>query len=395
MNIPSLLRDLHQIIGENSIWADLGFALIVSALALFVGFTLYWFAHFIIGRLISQISKTWKNPIGGILLRRKVIKRACYFIVLLIFFKALPYILVDFPAWEDFFHRVLSIFNVYLFIQLIIASLWAVAEYQTRKNKVKMRPIKGLVQFIVAAIYLVGIIIIISLILNKSPMVLIGSLSAISAVLMLIFKDSILGFVAGIRISSNDMVRIGDWITVPKYNADGNVVDITLNTVKVRNFDNTIVTIPPYILISEAVVNWRGMQDRGTRRIQRTISIDSTTVNFISQDSVKKYQDIRFDEFFGTLKDAPETNIGLFRLYAIWYLNQRSDISKTETLMVRQTSIDDNGVPLEVYCFTTTSVWEEYEKIQAEIFEHLLSAIPLFGLAVYQRTAQKDERRVL
>jgi miniconductance mechanosensitive channel len=220
-------------------------------------------------------------------------------------------------------------------------------------------------------------------------MVFIGSLSALSAVLMLIFKDILLGFVAGIRLSSNDMVRIGDWITMQKFGADGNVIDITLTVVKVRNFDNTIVTIPAYNLISESVVNWRGMQDSGMRRIQRAIYIDSTAIFLLNEKNTENINKIFLKDIENKM---PETNIGLFRLYISWYLRQRSDIAKNNTLMVRQTDIKDTGIPLEIYCFTNTVVWEEYERVQTEIFEHLLATVPVFGLRIYERSGQKDER---
>ncbi|MDR1974711.1 MAG: mechanosensitive ion channel family protein [Bacteroidales bacterium] len=390
----SLKDFFQQTLGENSIWASILFALVVFAIALCVGVALYWVAYFLITRTVKQISKTWKNPIGHILIRRKVIKRACYFIVTVAFFKASPLIFSDFSAWQIFFHRLLSICNVYIFVLFIISLIWSIAEYQARKGHAKMRPIKGLMQFVTLAVYSVGIIVILSLIFNKSPMVLIGSLSALSAVLMLIFKDTLLGLVAGFRLSSNDMVRIGDWITIQKYGADGNVTDITLTTVKVRNFDNTIVTIPAYTLVSEAVINWRGMQESGMRRIKRVLNIDITTIVRLNE-KVLFGNNEQLSQFLEDTEcdDDAETNIGFFRSYAEWYLWKRNDISKDATLMVRQMDIDDMGVPLEIYCFATTTVWEEYERIQSEILEHLLSVVPCFGLSIYERSAQPDSRR--
>ncbi|MDR2556571.1 MAG: mechanosensitive ion channel family protein, partial [Bacteroidales bacterium] len=305
--IENILSSLKEFLGANTLL----FALIVFALVLSVGVILYWIAYFLITRIVRQISKRWKNPIGNILIRRKVIKRACYFIVTVVFFKASALIFSDFPLWKGFFHRLLSIFNVYIFVLFVVSFLWSITEYQAKRRHTRLRPIKGLMQFVTLVVYCIGAIVILSLLFNKSPMVLIGSLSALSAVLMLIFKDSLLGLVAGIRLSSNDMVRIGDWITMQKFGADGNVIDITLTTVKVRNFDNTIVTIPAYNLISESVVNWRGMQESGVRRIQRTIYIDCVTISSLTEKSKENLD----KTFLKEIEDKmPETNIGLFRL---------------------------------------------------------------------------------
>ena len=383
--IGNILSSLKELSGANTLL----FALVVFVLVLFVGVALYWIAYFIITHSVRQISKTWKNSIGDILIRRKIIKRSCYFIVTIVFFKANEVIFYDLPAWQSFFHRLLSICNVYIFVLLTVSFLWSVAEYQVKRGNAQLQPLKGLMQFVTFVVYGIGIIVILSLIFNKSPMVLIGSLSALSAVLMLIFKDSLLGFIAGIRFSSNDMIRVGDWITMQKFGADGNIIDITLTTVKVRNFDNTIVTIPAYNLISESVVNWRGMQDSGVRLIQRTVYIDCVTISFLAREN--KYN--LNEAFLKSIEDKmPETNIGLFRLYIMWYLRQRSDISKDNTLMVRQTDIKDVGIPVEIYCFANTTVWEEYERIQTEIFEHLLVMVPIFGLGIYERSGKEDDR---
>jgi miniconductance mechanosensitive channel len=386
--IENALSFLKEFLGANTLL----FALIVFVLVLFIGIALYWIAYFLIIRIVQRISKTLKSSIADILIRRKVIKRACYFIVTVIFFKTNDLIFSDFPAWQGFFHRLLAICNVYIFVLFIISSFWAIAEYYAKKRHAHLRPMKGLMQFVTLIVYGFGAIIILSLIFNKSPMVMVGSLSALSAVLMLVFKDSLLGLVAGIRLSSNDMVRIGDWITIEKFGADGDVTDITLTTVKVRNFDNTIVTIPAYSLISESVVNWREMQESGMRRIRRAIFLDSTKIFPLTE----KYKANVNKTFLKDIEnEMPETNIGLFRLYATWYLKQRSDISKKGTLMVRQKDIKDLGIPLEIYCFTNTSVWSEYERIQTEIFEHLFAVIPAFGMGVYQRSGKDDERYML
>ncbi|MEG2665542.1 MAG: mechanosensitive ion channel, partial [Bacteroidales bacterium] len=307
-----------------------------------------------------------------------------------------------------------ELFIVFLFMKIVVAIMWVVVDYQEQKVGVRTKSIKGLVQFMAIIVYFLGSIVLISIIVSKSPLVFIGGLSAISAVLMLVFKDSILGLVAGVQLSNNDMVRIGDWITMSKYNADGTVMDITLTTVKVQNFDLTITTIPTYNLITDSVTNWRGMQEAGGRRIQRSIYIDITTIHFCTEEMLLRFSkvdllknyiqeknaEIKADntqqgyETFENLNGRSLTNIGVFRKYVELYLKNHPRVSKLPglTLLVRQQAADEVGMPIQIYCFLNTTDWLVYEEIQSDIFDHLLAAIPFFDLSVYERTAQVDNR---
>ena len=272
-------------------------------------------------------------------------------------------------------------------------------------------PLKGIFQGIklISAI-LVGILMI-SLLIGQSPAILISGLGAMAAVLMLVFKDPILGLVAGIQLSANDMLKLGDWLEMPKYGADGAVIDIGLTTVKVRNWDNTITTIPTWSLVSDSFKNWSGMSASGGRRIKRSISIDATSIHFLDEDErqrlhkahlLKPYLTTRHQEIdeWNQQLDAPEsvlihrqmTNIGTFRAYLNEYLRHHPRIRKDMTLMVRQLAPDDHGLPIEIYAFTNTVVWLEYESIQADIFDHIFAVIEEFGLRIHQSPTGNDIR---
>ncbi|EDQ4606965.1 mechanosensitive ion channel family protein [Salmonella enterica] len=272
-------------------------------------------------------------------------------------------------------------------------------------------PLKGIFQ----GIKLIGAIIVgilmISLLIGQSPAILISGLGAMAAVLMLVFKDPILGLVAGIQLSANDMLKLGDWLEMPKYGADGAVIDIGLTTVKVRNWDNTITTIPTWSLVSDSFKNWSGMSASGGRRIKRSINIDATSIHFLDDDEkqrlltahlLKPYLTSRHQEIdeWNKQLNAPEsalnhrrmTNIGTFRAYLNEYLRHHPRIRKDMTLMVRQLAPDDHGLPIEIYAFTNTVVWLEYESIQADIFDHIFAVVEEFGLRIHQTPTGSDIR---
>ncbi|MGY9339711.1 mechanosensitive ion channel family protein [Citrobacter braakii] len=272
-------------------------------------------------------------------------------------------------------------------------------------------PLKGIFQGIKLISAIVVGILMISLLIGQSPAILISGLGAMAAVLMLVFKDPILGLVAGIQLSANDMLKLGDWLEMPKYGADGAVIDIGLTTVKVRNWDNTITTIPTWSLVSDSFKNWSGMSASGGRRIKRSISIDAASIHFLDEDErqrlhkahlLKPYLTTRHQEIdeWNQQLDAPEsvlnhrrmTNIGTFRAYLNEYLRHHPRIRKDMTLMVRQLAPDDHGLPIEIYAFTNTVVWLEYESIQADIFDHIFAVIEEFGLRIHQSPTGNDIR---
>ncbi len=273
----------------------------------------------------------------------------------------------------------------------------------------KDRPIKGFLQVIEIILYIVLIIMIISIMVDKSPVALISGIGALTALTTLIFKDSIVGFVAGMQLTWNDMLRIGDWIEMSKYGADGDVIDITLNTVKIQNFDKTIVTIPTYALISDSFKNWRGMQEMGARRIKRSINIDITSIKFCTNEMLDRYKKINILKDYIKnkeieLKDSNEktenkdllingrnlTNVGVFRIYVQNYISNHPKIHNGMTLMVRQLVPGDNGLPLEIYAFINDIDWVNYENIQSDIFDHLFAVAEFFELRIFQKPSSYD-----
>ncbi|NKF22463.1 mechanosensitive ion channel family protein [Solimonas marina] len=279
----------------------------------------------------------------------------------------------------------------------------------------RTRSIKGYVQLAKIVLFVVGAIVVIALLIDRSPLLLLSGLGAISAVLLLVFKDTILSLVASIQIASNDMLRVGDWITMPQFNADGDVIDIALHTVKVQNWDKTVTTIPTWRLISDSYKNWRGMQDIGARRIKRALVIDASSVRFL--DDAEQHDLHRFNLLRDYLQSKREelarwnrelgehgkvpvnqrrlTNLGVFRAYAQAYLQAHPEIEHRQTCMVRQLDPTSTGIPMEIYCFTATTVWLEYERIQSDIFDHLLAILPEFGMAAYQQPSGVDVRHAL
>lgn len=301
---------------------------------------------------------------------------------------------------------------VFFLVMAVSAALSAMEALYRGTALGAQRPIKGLLQLVKLVLFIVAALVIIASVTDKRIGLLLSGLGAMSAVLILVFKDTILGFVAGIQLSSNDMLRVGDWITMPGAGADGDVIDITLYTVKVRNFDHTIVTVPTWKLISESYQNWRGMADSGGRRIKRALLIDAATVRFLDADALERLGRFRLlHDYLGakhtelaewnrSLGEASEqmvnrrrlTNLGSFRAYVTAYLKEHPKIHHQMTCMVRQLASDAKGVPLELYCFTSTTDWAAYEGIQSDIFDHLYALLPEFGLALYQPPTGQDLR---
>lgn len=305
------------------------------------------------------------------------------------------------------------------FIILTIAlALGAILEvvnllYMRRRNAY-LKPIKGYIQVIKIVIYAIASILIVATLIDRSPLILLSGLGAMAAVLMLIFQDTLLSLVASVQISSGDMIRVGDWVEMPQLNADGDVIDIALHTVKIQNFDKTITTIPTKRFISDSFKNWRGMQESGGRRLKRSLFIDQHSIHFLTPDELQHLKrfsllDGYFDDKLSelnqwnsqhvksssgdTLDSRRLTNIGTFRAYMEKYIRNHPDIHQTGmSLMVRQLSPTPEGLPVEIYCFTKTVDWAEYEGIQSDIFDHLLAIAPEFNLRVYQAPSGSDMR---
>ncbi len=365
--------------------------------------------------LMRMLTRRTKWDWDDAFLEHGVFKRLAQMVPMIIIhfgIKAVPHV----PhAWDVGVQRVVTALTVMFALLAVSAVFNALETLYQRSPHARMRSIKGYVQLLKIVLFVIGAIAVIATLIGRSPVLLLSGLGAISAVLLLIFKDTILSVVASVQIASNDMLRVGDWITMPHFNADGDVIDIALHTVKVQNFDKTITTIPTWRLISDSFQNWRGMQDVGSRRLKRSLNLDLGSVRFLDHEEIGNLRRFRLlDEYLqekdselsdwnaklGDARDVPVnrrrlTNLGTFRAYALDYLRAHPQINGDMAIMVRQLDPGPTGVPLELYCFTTTTVWAEYEKIQSDIFDHLIAILPEFGLTVYQQPSGTDLRLAL
>ena len=327
---------------------------------------------------------------------------------------AAPFTLDEFPGALN---RVLQFTQIYLvFVSLLSVNAFLNAIYEIYQGfeVSKSKPIKGYLQVFKIVLFVFGTIIAISMLLGKSPVYLLGGLGAFSAILLLIFKDPILGLVGGIQLSANDMVRPGDWIVQQKSGADGVVTEISLTTVKVQNWDKTITTVPTYSLVSESFTNWRGMEESGGRRIKRSVFIDVNSVKFCSQEMIDRFRKINLVSDYVEQKESElaeynksnnvdnsvlvngrrQTNLGVFRAYLMAYLRSNPNIRQDMTFLVRQLQPGESGIPMEIYVFSKVQEWASYENIQSDIFDHVLAAVPEFELQVFQNPSGADFRRL-
>lgn len=360
-----------------------------SAVVLMIaaGVGINWGIQWLFAWIMEKRAKNKRSRWHGYLVKRRLGHHLLLLIPGMLLY-VLPYL---FYKTDDqmirYLHRADIIFMLTVLIRILNAVLFCFLDFYSTTDKNKKHPLKGLVQALQVILYFVGGIIIVAVLIDKSPAVLLTGLGASAAVLMLIFKDSILGFVAGVQLSQNNMVRIGDWIQMTDDSANGTVEEITLNTVKVRNWDNTITMIPPYTLVSAPFKNWRGMQESGGRRADKRIFIDINSLMVCTDDMISK---IKADlPLMAENKEdnASEilTNIQLYRLYIERYLRHNPDVNQSLDIIVTQKEATPFGLPIEVYFFTREKAWAVYEKKQSDIFDHLMTIAPDFGLRIYQR----------
>lgn len=334
--------------------------------------------------LVSQTRTEWDDR----LLSPGVLHALARLIPPVIWYALLPMAFAENPLLLNVLHKACLIYLtvvVLLFIHALLDTLQNISsEHETLRN----RPLKGVYQMVNLIAAAVGIIIIISILIDKDASAILTGLGASAAILMLIFKDTILGLVAGVQLSANDMLRPGDWITMSKYGADGYVTEVTLTTVKIQNFDKTVTTIPPYALVSDSFQNWRAMRESGGRRIKRSLPIDVNTITIMPHGHI--------EALIGEGLATPEhlqretSNLRLMIDYAVGHIQRRDDINHDLMQMVRLLQPTAEGLPVEIYCFTATTVWPEYEAVQNDLFDHLISILPRFGLRLYQRPAGRD-----
>lgn len=380
-----------------------------SLLFLLIGsFLLYLITLKALLPLVHYLVINSPTKIDNALMDRKVFKRLIL-LPSLIFLYHYSYLL---PFMDEWIKRIVTAAAIWVFVLAFDRFVLAVNDIYERLPRAKGKPIKGFVQIVEIIAYMFGTITVISVLLGRSPWVLVSGLGAMTAVLILVFKDTILSLVASVRITANGLIEIGDWIEMPQYGADGDVIDIALHSIQIQNWDKTITSIPTHKLIDESFKNWKGMQKAGGRRIMRNILIDTASIKFCDEDLLAELEKIHLlkdylkekkKEISAYNKDKgiPEddfingrhlTNIGTFRAYIVQYIKNHPQIKNDLIILIRQLQPEAVGLPLQVYAFADTTVWGEYEDIQSDIFDHLLALAPVFGLRVFQYPSGKDLR---
>ena len=339
--------------------------------------------------LANKITRRTSSRWDDILLNSDVLTNIFRIFPPIVMLALLPYMLEHDSIIYFWSAKVIAIYITAISIKISFSILNALYDISNQNPRLRNRTLKGVFQMFKIIAICVGAIIIISIVIDKNPSNVLTGLGAMAAVLMLVFKDPIMGLVAGVQLSANDMLRPGDWITLPKHDADGEVMEVTLTTVKVQNWDKTITTIPPYALVSESFQNWRGMFDSGGRRIKRSIYIDMNSISFCTPEQQKRFGDR------GWLKGLEEhdeaiVNLTVLRNYLDIYLRNNKRVNQNMTLMIRQLQPTAQGLPLELYFFSANTAWVAYEHLQADIFEHIIAMLPEFGLKVFQNPAGRD-----
>ena len=398
-----ILKRLNLRIGLNDALAT-GIAETVATLSmLLVSIGLFFLIKFILKKTVYKIIMRSTNQYDDLLIKNKVIGRICLLIPALLIAAWLPDVLPDFPETCDFLIKLVKILEIIIFIMILISIVTTLEDIYNTHEMSKLKPVTGLVQVIKIVLYTLGGLVIIAFLLDTKLSTILIGLGTMSAVMMLIFQDTIKGFVGSIQLSANDMLRIGDWIAMGP--ADGNVLEINLTTVKVQNWDNTITTIPTYNLVSNPFTNWRGMSESGGRRIARTINIDVNTIRYCTPEMIEKYKHYSLVKDYITEKEEDiaeynkanhidtseimngrqQTNLGIFRAYIKAYLNNNPKLNHNLIMMVRQMQPTEFGVPLQIYAFSSDKKWVNYEEIQSDIFDHVISAATMFDLKIYQK----------
>lgn len=365
----------------------------ILLLAVIADYICRYFINSVVHRIVKNTKAEWDD----MLFDRKLLNKLALTVPAVMIYFLIPLAFPEQPVALSWVLKLCIVYIIAVVLRFFNSFLNILLELTNRKEKLRDRPVKGLFQTLQVLLFFVGTIFIISVIIDKSPLSLFAGLGASAAILMLVFKDTIMGFVSGIQLSANDMLRPGDWITVPKHGANGRVIEVTLNTVKIRNFDNTIVTVPPYALVSDSFQNWRGMEESGGRRIKRAVYIDMNSVKFCTPEMLERFcrlEGVR--EYVDYKKElSPQsrlTNIGLFRAYLDRYIRALPECNEDLTILVRYLEATDKGMPLEIYFFTKRKEWPLYEALQADVLDHIMAVLPEFDLRVFQSPSGADFR---
>lgn len=374
------------------------------AIMVALAYAIYYIAKFVLVTLTAIFAQKTKTKFDDYLIHNKTTKYTAYLIPFFFIYKAVPIILDRYEYWETLFGKIVGIYIVLISLWIIRTIFNALRDYLKQKPEYSDKPIDSFVQVIMIVLWIFGVAMIISTLFGIKKGELLTILGTLSAIIILIFRDTILGFVSSVQVAINDMVRIGDWITMDKFGADGDVIEINLTTVKVRNFDNTITTIPTYSLSSDSFQNWRGMQKSDGRRIKRHVLIKSSSIRFLTNEDLNQMKRVqlissyivtrqaeieRYNAMNGvdkslSLNGRNMTNLGLFRKYIMQYLVTHPGLNKDMHIMCRQLQSNEHGVPLEIYAFSSDKRWANYEYIMADIFDHIMASVAYFDLEIFE-----------
>jgi miniconductance mechanosensitive channel len=375
-----------------------------------IAYVMYMIFRFVLVTIMAIVAKRSRTKFDDLLVSNETAKYISHLIPLIYIYKSVPVILEDFTSWETIFGRLVAVYIVLLVIWIVQSILRASRDHLKSKTEYSDKPIDSYVQVIMILLWILGAIIIVAKIMDIGTDTLVKTLGAVSAVIILIFRDTILGFVASVQVSINDMIRIGDWITMDKFGADGDVIEINLATVKVRNFDNTTTTIPTYSLISDSFRNWRGMINSDGRRIKRHVLIKTNSIRFVREEELEDFKKIQLISTYiekkqidirkhNELHEVDKTlsingrnltNFGLFRKYLTKYLENYPGLNKDMLLLCRHLQPTSQGIPLEVYAFSKDKRFENYEYIMSDIFDHILASVVYFDLEIFEMPSSKN-----
>lgn len=376
--------------------------------AFLVSFLLYYIARFYIIRALRAIASRIQSFWSEALFSQKLLVQLSLLMPFITFHLSSRWLENVPEPLHLILQRITLVAIIFSSLRAVAVFLWGVEREYAKLELARNRPIKGIIQVIMIVLYATGFILTIAAILNKSPLIFLSGLGAMTAVLLLVFRDTILSLVAGVQLTTNDLIRVGDWIEMPQFNADGDVIDIALHSVKVQNWDKTITMIPTHRFLENAFKNWRGMEEAGGRRIKRALYLDLSTTRFLRDDEVASFKNYRLlkdyiekkerelsshNQKLGDETDLSYrrlTNIGTFRAYVEQYLKTHAQINQEMTVMVRQLSPSEKGLPLEIYAFIKDKRWAYYESIQSDIFDHLYAVVDKFDLRIYQQPSGKD-----
>lgn len=406
---------LIQSFGTNQNQAQFLKMVILIFITGLVAIFLWKIAQFVIKRFIRRVEIRTSSQWSDVLMEGAFSKLA-HIVPAIYITGVLPLVFSDYPDWIPAIETLTTAYITLVVILIIISTISASHVYFSTSNTYKDKPIASFTQLAKIVVWIIGIVFMLSILIDRNPLALFGALGAVSAVILLIFKDTILGFIASIQLTINDMVRIGDWVSVPKYGADGDVIGIYLTTIKVRNWDRTISTVPTYSFVSDSFKNWRGMEESDGRRIKRAINFKISSVQFCDEEMLERYAKIElirehiekrgaeisaYNSQVNANTDAAivngrrMTNIGIFRMYVLNILIHNPNINQDMTCMVRQLDPTESGMPLEIYCFSRIKEWIEYEGVQSDIFDHIMATAKYFDLEIFEKPSSSDLQKLV